>query len=478
MCKYMENNSNTQEDLTQNTDIQLVKNNKTKNSIASKNIKIEPQNEVQTDEEYLNLLEKEKEGETEEQKKKIRNFLKNKAKEYIRVGDDYYKFVQKSNKNGEYYSDKIKLSKTTITDQYTRSILPHISKYDGFTLVPSHTDYQQIRGTFYNQYYQLTHQTNEGNFDNILKLLNHLFGQSHINFALDYLQILYTKPTQNLPIIVLESFEKNTGKSTFGILLNKIFQENVIKLGNGDLSSDFNGFWLQRLLIIVDETSLDKDAVTQMLKRLSTENGKVVSNSKNSKQEEIDFIGKFVFCSNQEGKALKIEKDDTRWAVFKVPTLAENGLKDDPFMVSKIEKEIPFFLHYLKNRELHYNTCESRMWFNKEVYFTQQLNLYFDNSISAIGQAVKELVKDTFLMFPEQKELKFSATDLMDELTGNVKYLDKNKLKSVLRDELKVKLNEKGRYHYFSLKSAERNSEEMISKNARNNTYYTFLKNW
>lgn len=462
----------------QNTDNQVVNDKNETIKATKKIINLDANSEVENDEDFFKILDQDKEGENEEQKKRRRNFLKNKGKEYIRVGDDYYKFVQKSNKKGEYYSDKIKLSKTTITDQYTRSILPYIAKYDGFTLVPSHTNYQQIRGTFYNQYYQLTHNPSEGNFDNILKLLNHLFGESHIAFALDYLQILYTNPTQNLPIIVLESFEKNTGKSTFGNLLNRIFQENVIKLGNGDLSSDFNGFWLQRLLIVVDETSLDKDAVTQMLKRLSTENGKVVSNSKNSKQEEMEFIGKFIFCSNQEGKALKIEKDDTRWAVFKVPTLKANGLQDDPFMESKIIKEIPSFLAYLKKRELYHNTCESRMWFDKEVYFTPQLRLYFDNSISPIGQAVKELVKDTFMMFPEEKELKFSAQDLMDELSGNVKYLDKNKLKSILKDELKIKLNERGRYVYLSLKSEEKTEIEgfSISKNGRNNTYYTFLK--
>jgi Family of unknown function (DUF5906) len=472
----MNNISHSQEIITENTDNQVVNGKSKKNKDVQKVVIFDIDNEIENDEEFFKILEKDEQGESEEEKEKKRNYLKKIGKKYIRVGDDYYKFVQKSNKKGEYYADKIKLSKTTITDQYTRKILPYISKYDGFTLVPSHTNYQQIRGTFYNQYYQLTHNPSEGNFDNILKLLNHLFGESHINFALDYLQILYTNPTQNLPIIVLESFEKNTGKSTFGNLLNKIFQENVIKLGNGDLSSDFNGFWLQRLLIVVDETSLDKEAITQMLKRLSTENEKVVSNSKNSKQEEMEFIGKFVFCSNQEGRALKIEKDDTRWAVFKVPTLKANGLQDDPFMESKITKEIPQFLNYLKIRELHHKTCESRMWFDKEVYFTPQLRLYFDNSISPIGQAVKELVKDTFMMFPEEKESKFSAQDLMDELNGNVKYLDKNKLKTTLKDELKLKLNDRGRYVYFSLKLEERSEGILTSKIGRNNTYYSFLK--
>lgn len=99
-----------------------------------------------------------------------------------------------------------------------------------------------------------------------MRFLNHVFG-AKIDFALDYLLLLYTKHTQRLPILLLESKERGTGKSTIGNILKLLFQDNSAKLGNSELKSDFNAIWVKRLAIIVDETSLEKNTVMQMIKR-------------------------------------------------------------------------------------------------------------------------------------------------------------------------------------------------------------------
>jgi hypothetical protein len=208
----------------------------------------------------------------------------------------------------------------------------------------------------------------------------------------------------------------------------------------------------------VDETSLEKQGVTQMLKRLSTETGKVTSNEKNKAQREVDFIGKFIFLSNDEGKALQIERGDPRWAVFKAPTFAEKGYKDDPQISQKIQHEIPAFLYFLMNRT-----------FDPEVYRTSQLMLYYENSITLVAQAIKQLVKDTFMMFPDETELRFSITNIMDELKGNVRNLDRKKVRQALEKELK-----KNEYTYLSLASAERGH---TSNTISNNVTFQFLKN-
>lgn len=93
--------------------------------------------------------------EQEEQNKK--NNLKKIAQNYIRIRDDYYKIVFRPDKSGKLYKDLLKLSKTTITDDYSKAILKHISKFDDFTLVASHTNYQQSINGFYNQYHEITH---------------------------------------------------------------------------------------------------------------------------------------------------------------------------------------------------------------------------------------------------------------------------------------------------------------------------------
>ena len=392
---------------------------------------------------------------------------------FIRIRDDYYKIVKRPDKSGKLYKDLLRLSKTTITDDYTKGVLKYINKYDDFTLVASHINYQQVINGFYNQYHEVTHKPTQGDYVNIFHILTHIFGESHIDFILDYIQILYTNPNQCLPIILIESEEKNTGKTTFSNLLYWIFQFNAMKLGNGDLHSDFSGFWLQRLLLIVDETSLEKQGVTQMLKRLSTETGKVTSNEKNKAQREVDFIGKFIFLSNDEGKALQIERGDPRWAVFKASTFAEKGYKDDPQISQKIQQEIPAFLHFLMNRTI-IHPLKSRMYFDPEVYRTSQLMLYYDNSISLVAQAIRQLVKDTFAMFPDETELRFSITNIMDELKGNIRFLEKEKVRKALDIELKIKQSEKkARYDYLSLASAERGNTSSLESNS---ITYQFIK--
>ena len=405
-------------------------------------------------------------------RRKAKERAKKNAIKFIRIRDDYYKIILRPDKSGKLYKDLLRMSKTTITDDYTKGILRYIKKYDDFTLVASHINYQQVISGFYNQYHEVTHKPTQGECVNIFHILTHIFGESHIDFILDYIQILYTNPNQCLPILLIESSEKNTGKTTVSNLLYWIFQYNAIKLGNSDLQSDFGGYWLQRLLVIVDETSLEKQGVTQMLKRLSTETGKVTSNEKNKAQREVDFIGKFIFLSNDEGKALQIERGDPRWAVFKAPTFAEKGYKDDPKISEKIKQEIPAFLHFLMNRKL-VHSLESRMYFAPEVYRTSQLMLYYENSISLVAQAIKQLVKDTFAMFPDETELRFSITNIMDELKGNIRFLERKKVRLALEKELNLVELKKNEYTYLSLASAERGH---ASNTLSNNVTFQFLK--
>lgn len=411
---------------------------------------------------------------SKKQEAKYLKWLKETSKKYIRVGDNYYKIVLRPDREGKLYKDFVKTIKSTITDDYSKAILKHIDKYDDFVTVASHTHFRQVINGFYNQYSQLSHQPEKGNYDTIMSIITHVFGEQYTDFALDYLQLLYTNPYQRLPIILLESKEKNTGKSTFANLIYMIFQDNAIKIGNNDLQSDFNSFWVTRLAIIVDETQLEKQGITQMLKRYSTETGKVVSNEKNQKQREVDFFGKFIFISNEEGKALRIEKGDPRWAVFKVPTFSQNGIKDNPLIEPCIAKEIPCFLHFLLNRKLRYPQ-KGRQYFEPSVYQTAQLQLYYNNSYSATAKAIKQLVIDTFELFPNEETISYSRREILEELKADIRNVSNEYVIKALESELNIKLNKRGRYTYFSRKEKELNEAYHATHNG-NNTYYKFSR--
>jgi len=378
------------------------------------------------------------------------------AKDYIRVGDDYYKKSLRPDKNGKLHSILIKRSKSTIVDDHKKIVLKKIEKYEDFVTVPSHVDFKQVIHGHYNKYHQISHLPIPGKCDSVIAFLTHLFGSDYLEFILDYFQLLYLKPTQNLPIILLESEEKNTGKSTFGFFVEKIFQFNAVAVGNKDFESDFNSVWIDKLMIVVDETSLEKSSVMQTIKRLSTEKGQVLSNAKGKDKVSVEFIGKFIFISNDEGKALPIERGEKRFAVFKVYTFLNRGIEDDPNILEKLEAEIPSFLYFLKTRQLHFPE-KTRMYFDTDVYFTEQLKLYYKGSASYVAKAIKELVKDTFQIFPEENEIRLSISEILVELTkgGYLKGTDRQKIKKAVEEELKLQQQKRGRYRYFSLYQAE-----------------------
>ncbi|MFN8344036.1 MAG: DUF5906 domain-containing protein [Spirosomataceae bacterium] len=423
----------------------------------------------------LNGLSNTQGNQTEQEAEETRRRLKKSAKNYIRVGDNYYKIVYRPDKEGKPFKDYLKLNKSTITDDHTHAIIKYISKYDDFCMVASHTDYRQVINGFYNEYSELTHKPKEGDCKTILAVVKHVFGEHYFDFALDYLQLLYTNPYQRLPILLLESQEKNTGKSTFANVVYKMFQDNAIKIGNNDLQSDFNSVWVKRLAIIVDETSLEKKGVTQMLKRFSTETGKVTVNEKNKAQTEVDFFGKFLFISNEEGKALFIERDDPRWSVFKVPTFSEKGVKDDPLIDEKIEKELPCFLHFLSRRTLVYSR-KSRMYFEPVVYQTSQLQLYYNNAISKVAQYIKKLVVDTFDLFPKEEVIKLGIADIMEELKAELRNIDRERIRYAIEKELLKEVQSRTHYTLFSRRMAETNPEYCPPKNNQNKVHYIFSK--
>ena len=54
-----------------------------------------------------------------------------------------------------------------------------------------------------------------------------------------------------------------------------------------------------------------------------------------------------IVCSNNETNFMQIDEGENRYAVLKVGVLE----KDDPFIMSKMDKEIGALLYYLSNRE-------------------------------------------------------------------------------------------------------------------------------
>jgi hypothetical protein len=162
--------------------------------------------------------------------------------------------VQRPLISGDYIEEKILWSYETLRQDYGKNNLPEIEKYNGFCIIPDHINYRQVHGTYLNQYEPINHIPCQGEFPHIRSFLEHIFGEQ-IGLGLDYLQILYSRPTQMLPILLLVSNERNTGKTTFLRFLKMIFGKNATFNTNEDFRSQFNADWAHRLLVLVKEIS-------------------------------------------------------------------------------------------------------------------------------------------------------------------------------------------------------------------------------
>ena len=174
--------------------------------------------------------------------------------EFIRVGTTLYKLVNQLRLNGGYVKKRIVWNNETLRQDYGKHYLATVPKYDGFCTVPDHVNYRPIVEKFLNLYESIDHKPMEGDFPSIRSLVEHIFGEQY-ELGMDYLQLLYLRPIQKLPILLLVSEERNTGKSTFLNFLKALFQNNVTFNTNEDFRSQsyqdtyaqaMNGYGLQR----------------------------------------------------------------------------------------------------------------------------------------------------------------------------------------------------------------------------------------
>lgn len=225
-----------------------------------------------------------------------------KEEEYMRVGTTLYKVVNQPCANGGYEKKRVVWNNSTLRQDYGKNYL---------ATVPNHLNYQKEIEGFLNLYEPIEHKPQQGDFSHIQSLMRHIFGEQY-ELGMDYMQLLYLQPTQKLPIVLLVSEERNTGKSTFLNFLKAVFENNVTFNTNEDFRSQFNSDWAGKLLIVVDEVLLNRREDSERLKNLSTTFTYKVE-AKGKDRTEIAFFAKFVLCSNNEYLPILIDAGETHF---------------------------------------------------------------------------------------------------------------------------------------------------------------------
>lgn len=358
--------------------------------------------------------------------------------EYIRVCTSYLKLCKIPLSTGGFRESYIPWNIETIRQDHTKEFITKIKKYDGYCVIPAHADYQRTIGTFLNKYEPLPYSPTSGEFPTIQAFLARIFGEQ-IELGLDYLQLLYLRPRQRLPIFMLVSRERNTGKTTFLHLLQAIFAGNMTINTNEDFRSNFNSEWASKLIIATDEVLLNSKEDSERFKTLSTALTFKLE-SKGRDRFEIEFFGKFILCSNNEDNPVIIEPGETRYWVRKVLPFE----KEDTGVLERMIKEIPAFLDFLVHRAMS-TTEESRMWFRPGLLTTPALTRIIQYNRGRLENEILGLLDDLFHVY-ENDDYIFCISDMQNMLTIRDIRTEPVKIKRVLQDSWKLKPDKVQRY--------------------------------
>ena len=352
---------------------------------------------------------------------------------YLRVGTSYFKKSLYPLSSGDYIETLVHWSPELIRQDHGRDILSDLEQYDGFICIPENRPefYKKRVKDYYNTYHQLSKMPVQGEITNTLNFLDHIFGEQ-IELGLDYLQLLYLKPAQILPILCLVSKERGTGKSTFLKFIKAIFEYNATFLTNGDFTSNFNSDWTSKVAICIDEVLFKTAELTERIKYLSTANFHKTE-SKGKDKKEAHFFGKFILCSNNETSFIKVDPEEIRFWVIKLNSF----INEDVNILQKLESEISAFLYFLSNRNLSTEN-QTRMWFTPQQLKTTALTKLIKSNSGTVEIELANSLLDTMDGL-DVDLLEFTFSDLLNILNKFKKRYDAGEIKKILRDKWKLK---------------------------------------
>jgi len=413
---------------------------------------------------------------------KLDQAIRTMASKFIRVGTDYYRLSEILNARKQSTPVLQLWKKGVIQGDYGREIFNYVRKYVAFVNIPDNTnsylrEHFNKSDSYYNIYEEIKYKPLLGDIGYTLKFLSRIF-QDKLEVILDYLKILYLNPTQNLPVVCLVSRIQETGKSTFMKWLCSIFGRNAIILGNEEFSTNFNSLYASKLVICIDESFIDKTLIKEKIKRMTTTDT-INMEAKGRDAIRMDFFGKMVLSSNTEDNFIKMDEDDNRFFVVKVPELTAPDFI--PELMTKLEKEIPAFLYYLKERQLVYPQ-KSRLWFDPKVLETEALARIRMNTRNIVEKELLRWLEDIFAFNPPDDIVNVTPVRLSKELEKSLRQFSglSSHFAKILKEQWNLSLSKNGKYDFPSITDSYDDHEGMmVSKLTyvrHTGTYYTITK--
>lgn len=355
---------------------------------------------------------------------------------YVRVGDDYFTKSYSISAEGVKTDFLRGMKRQSIIDDHGAKYLKRIPRYPGFCNIPMHQNYQRVIDGLYNRYEPLPFQPSNdpGEWIWTERLLRHVFGDQY-ELGLDYIKLIYEKPTQILPILCLVSKENSTGKTTFINWLSMVFAQNATTIGNSDLASQFNESYAGKLIVCIDESYIDKKHTLETLKSLATAK-RLSVNGKFRSPFTIDFFAKFVLLSNNEDNFIRADENDIRYWVRKLekPKFENFKIEQD------LQKEVPYFLNFIVNRAFK-NEMKSRMWFSESDIETEALTKVRNESKPQVQKQIEEELIHFFESNLEFDDFYATAKDIKMAFFKNNNQVGINYIRKILNDFMNLSPN-------------------------------------
>lgn len=377
------------------------------------------------------------------------------AKKFVRVATDYFKYIKRRNPHNKQLEELlVPWKKSTIVDDNGKHFCDHIAKYDSFTNWPDHMAHQPVMDNCLNAYAPFPHQPDDDAEppETTLMFMRHIFGTgmvsvphpkdperrievSELDLGLDYLKLLYERPTQMLPILCLISKERGTGKTTWFNYLRHLFGTNCTQVGAKDLEGDFNAHYASKLLIIIDEALLSKQESVEKLKHLST--AKLVQvNTKGVSQYEQPFFGKILIGSNNIKNFIRTDEDEVRFWIRKVSAIPPKHR--DLRVEQKMVEEIPAMLSYLRKRQMATEEL-FRSWFEPALLVTEALQDIRKHSAPTAKKSIESWVRGMFWAMPDCDTILMATKDIKREVFAGNNRVDDKYIAELMEEDLGLK---------------------------------------
>ena len=378
--------------------------------------------------------------------------LMHNSNDYCRVGFKYFRRIRKTDRWGVERVSLEYWERLAIVDDYGKDFLSTVEKYKCFTMKPDNKDYKQRIAGAYNLYKEFSHKPmplkdykGEKQWKWTKILLEHIFGE-HYEFGLVYMKVLYEYPQQMLPILVLLSKERQTGKTTFVNWQTMLFGGNSVIINPENIKSGFNASYAHKNVIMIEESHFDSRQSLEKIKNLATQKSMNV-NTKFIPEYDVEFFGKIIITSNDENKFSRVDNEEIRYWVRKVPVLTKNSNHN---IEEALRLEVSAFLRFLLemgkgdkkypyiNDDGTIDTTVSRMIFSKEDLETDALDTVKLESRESLHKDIELYLDSHAMQNPKTKEFNFVAINIKDKWFSHNSRFGTSYINRVLRVNMEL----------------------------------------